>query len=109
MSFFRDREEDRLHTVIGELRLNLTAMQVQLTDIVSRVVKLETVSINEMVALQKFSQHVENCEKQNDLRVVTQRSFRRELRGYAFGILGLVLTGIGFLLYHGLPYALGRP
>lgn len=102
----RRHEEERLHTVVGELRLNQTALQLQVTDAIARLVRLESMSVTETLAMQTFSQHVQSCEKSNDARSVSQKSFRREMRGYAFAALGIIFTGLGFLLYHGLPYTI---
>lgn len=99
-----------LRTVSGELRINLTAMQVQITDLVARMAKLETVASLESTLITKFSQHVENCERSNATEAAASRSLRRELRGYGAGLLFLIICGLGFLLYHGLPWVVaGSP
>jgi hypothetical protein len=102
------RDLSALHTVIGEFRLNLTAMQVhmqvQITDVVARIVRLESAASAEALALQKFSLHVEACEKSNDASATSQKSFRKELRAYAVAMLGAALGAVAFLLYHGFSF-----
>jgi hypothetical protein len=99
------RDVASLRTTIGELRINQGAMQTQLTDSVARLVKLESTSQSDMVALTQFSLHVQNCEKSNTERTATQRSFRREMRGYAVVVVLGMMSALAFILYHGLPAA----
>lgn len=98
------RQIQELHTVVGELRLNLTTIGSRLDEVATRVAKLESQALPEALALQEFKGHVQTCERINSEAAEKARSFRRELRGYIALLSLALLGGAGFLLYHGLPY-----
>ena len=98
------RDIDGLRTTLGEFRISMTAQQVQMTDAIARIAKLEAANFNDALALQKFSQHVESCDKTNGDAARTASSFRKELRGYVVTIVIMLVGGLGIALYNGLHF-----
>lgn len=76
-----------------------------LRELMARVVKFETAAAVDNVALEQFKSHVEGFERSSERTAARSQRFRREMRGYAVTFLGVACAALGFLLYHGLPYA----